>query len=187
MLANLARFSYPGPFSSSWDTIFSLRPVHWLSNGIPSHSGQCCCTAIATLIKQLKSSIMKWMRIQYFGVTAYYCFQSLPQKAIKSTINELGFHQQDLTPVIICSSPVVLKTMLWPLIMAWTQRPGLKQRCLVRDLFIITDEFVFAITEFPVCMCLLFVSAIQNSLHFLLIYKQCNEIKWDSRRAFFLL
>lgn len=55
---------------------------------------------------------MKWMRIQYFGVTAYNCFQSLPQKAIKSTINELGFHQQDLTPVIICSSPVVLKTML---------------------------------------------------------------------------
>lgn len=165
----------------------SLRPVHWLSNGISNHSGQYCCIAIATLIKQLKSSITKPMRIQCFEVTAHYCFQSLPQKALKSTINELGFHQQDLTSVIVCSSAEVLKTTSWPLITAWIQWPWLKQRSLVRDLFIIRDDFGFAITEFPVCMYLLFVSAIQNSLHFLLIYKQCNEIKWDSRRAFFLL
>lgn len=165
----------------------SLRPVHWLSNAIYNHSGQYCSIAIATPIKRLKYSITKPMRIQFFEVTAHYCFQSLSQKAIKSTINELRFHQQDLTSVIICSSAEVLKTISWPLLAAWIQWPWLNQQSLVRDLFIITDYFGFAITEFPVCMYLLFVSAIQTSLHFLLIYKQCSEIKWDSRRAFFLL
>lgn len=134
------------------------------------------------------SSITKPMRKQYFEVTTLYCFQSLPQKAIKSAINELGFHQQDLTSVIVCSSAEVLKTASWPLIVARMQRAWLNQPpSLVRDLFIIRADFGFAITEFPVCMYLLFVSAIQNSLRFLLIYKQCNEIKWGSRRAFFLL
>lgn len=55
------------------------------------------------------------MRVQHFEATAHYCFQSLPLKVIKSTINELGFHQQDLTSVIVCSSAEVLRTTPRPL------------------------------------------------------------------------
>lgn len=177
----------PCAFSLVIGLCVSLRPVHWLNNVVSNHSGQYCCIAIATSIKRLKNSIAKPMRItQCFEATARYCFQSLPRKAIKSTVNELGFHQQDLTSVIVCSSAEILKTTSWPLVTAWLS-PWLNQRSLLWDLFIIRDDFVSAITEFPVCMYLLFVSAIQNRLHFLLIYKQCNEIKWDSRRAFFSL
>lgn len=155
------------------------------------HEEQCTGWAVAFLIAGIDNAVspsqhwlscydtapMKPMRTPYSQVAAYYCFQSPPQIAIKSTINELGFHQQDLTSVIVCRSPEVLNTTPWPLTMSWIQRPWLNHPSLVRDLFIIRDEFVFAITEFPMCMCLLFVSAIQNSLHFLLIYKKCNEIK----------
>lgn len=51
------------------------------------------------------SSTTKTMRTQSFEVTAHSCFQPPPQTATESAINETGFHQQDLTSVIVCSSP----------------------------------------------------------------------------------
>lgn len=165
----------------------SLRPEHWLSNAISNQWSQYCCIAIATLIKQLKYIITKPMQVQHFEATALYCFQSLPQKVIKSAINKMEFQPA-----------------------GFNLRRHLQQRCSLTDhtmtlhyslgrglgatssywsgiCFVIKEHFVFTITEFPVCMYLLFVPAIQSSLHFSLIYKQCNEIKWDSRRALFVL
>lgn len=162
----------------------SLRPEHWLSNVISNQWSQYCCIAIATLIKQLKYIITKPMKVQHFEATALYCFQSLPQKVIKSAINKMGLQQQDLTSVIVCSSAVVLQATPWPLIGSGL---GATSSYWLGICFVIKDHFLFTVTEFPVWMYLLFVPAIQSSLHFLLIYKQCNEIKWDSRRALFVL
>lgn len=99
----------------------SLRPEHWLSNVISNQWSQYCCIAIATLIKQLKYIITIPMKVQPFEATALCCFQSLPQKVIKSAIDKMGFQQQDLTSVIFCSSAVVLQTTPRPPIMAWEE------------------------------------------------------------------
>lgn len=77
--------------------------VPWLSRGISDRWGQLCSITITTLIQQLQHGPTKPVRTQFFQVTAHCCFQSPPQIATESAINELGF-QKGLTSVFACSS-----------------------------------------------------------------------------------